>query len=265
MKNRCRVVFFIMILLLVLIGGVSYAASDDVNDVANDVGKSSNNFLKSLGVENATIEPEFNRTVFEYKVKLKDSNVNKMNILAETEDEKATVTGVGEVELKSGKNRFQVVARAENGNIQIYNLEVELTYVQSELRLTSLEVEGIGSNGISQVEMINPKFNKEVFDYTLNVDYDISSLNVITNSDENTFVSIEGQDMLQVGENKVVVKVIDYNDEDKSTTYIIKVTRADENAVDKSYMSFIITAVIILVIVVTIIIIFMIRKRKDDN
>lgn len=98
----------------------------EINTSPEDyIGKSSNTYLKSLSVENAKIEPEFNRQYVDYKVTLKNKNAKKINIIAEAEDENASIEGTGEVELQEGTNNLRVVVTAENGNVQFYNLTVE--------------------------------------------------------------------------------------------------------------------------------------------
>lgn len=98
----------------------------EINTSPEDyIGKSSNTYLKSLSVENAKIEPEFNRQYVDYKVTLKNKYAKKINIIAEAEDENATIEGTGEVELQEGTNNLRIVVTAENGNVQFYNLTVE--------------------------------------------------------------------------------------------------------------------------------------------
>lgn len=98
------------------------------------VGKSSNNYLKSLSVENATISPEFNKQYTDYVVTLKEKNLEYINIIAEADDNKATITGIGKIKLEKEKNNLQVVVRAENGDVQIYNLQVEIQITNNDIK-----------------------------------------------------------------------------------------------------------------------------------
>ena len=92
---------------------------EDNKESSNYVGKSSNNYLKSLKIENATISPEFNRQYVDYQVTLKDETTSEINILAEAEDERAKVTGTGTYKLKNGENDIQIVVTAENGTTKM--------------------------------------------------------------------------------------------------------------------------------------------------
>lgn len=86
---------------------------------------STNNNLKNLAVEGYTIEPGFNKDVVEYKLTV-DQKVEKINVIAEKEDSKASVTGAGEINLSLGENTIEVKVTAENGNEKKYKLIVSV-------------------------------------------------------------------------------------------------------------------------------------------
>ena len=88
------------------------------------VEKSSNNYLKKLEVEGYKFEPEFNSQVDNYIIYVKDkSKVNKANVMAEADDAKAKIEGVGEVEIKNNLININVIA--ENGNLKVYTIRIE--------------------------------------------------------------------------------------------------------------------------------------------
>lgn len=109
------------------------------------VGLSSNNYLKSLKVENATIEPKFNRQYVDYTVTLDDNTAKEINIIAETEDKNATVEGAGKVKLQEGTNTLRVVVTAENKSVQFYNLTVEVPVAQGT-STEEITEEEVGNN-----------------------------------------------------------------------------------------------------------------------
>lgn len=84
---------------------------------------SSDNTLKSLVVEGYSITPEFNKDITEYKLTV-DELVEKLNITAKANHDKASVGGTGEVSLSNGENTFEVKVTAENGNEKIYKIIV---------------------------------------------------------------------------------------------------------------------------------------------
>lgn len=61
--------------------------------------KSSNNLLSSLAVENSNLSPTFDSTVSEYELNL-PAGTTKINISANVADAKATLEGIGEIEVK---------------------------------------------------------------------------------------------------------------------------------------------------------------------
>ncbi len=200
-------------------------------------GESSNNFLKTLKIENAQLEPQFNRQYVDYNVKLNDNNNKKIKIIAEPEDEKAKVEGAGEVELEDGINELRIVVTAENGNVQIYNLNIELPFKQSELKLTELQIYGINiKTGEKELEKIKPSFASDKYEYNVDVKNEITSLYIESKTDDNNYIETQGAEELQVGKNKIIIKVKSNNDEAKTTTYVINVERQEEKTNKKMYI-----------------------------
>ena len=83
----------------------------------------SDNTLKSLEVENYKITPSFNKDITEYKLEV-DESIEKINVKAATNSEKAEIVGTGEKTITSGENTIEVKAIAENGNEKIYKILV---------------------------------------------------------------------------------------------------------------------------------------------
>ena len=81
----------------------------------------SDNTLKSLEVENYKINPNFNKDTLDYKLEV-DETVEKVNIKASANSDKAEVIGIGEKNLTPGENTIEVKAIAENGNEKIYKI-----------------------------------------------------------------------------------------------------------------------------------------------
>ena len=83
---------------------------------------SPNNWLSSLVVEGCTFEFDGGKTSG-YSVTV-PASVSSVNITAKTVNSKATVTGVGKVELSSGTNNHKVVVKAENGDTRTYYIDI---------------------------------------------------------------------------------------------------------------------------------------------
>ena len=100
---------------------------NNTNETANEyVGKSANNYLKSLSVEGYELEPEFIRENDKYTIYVKDRNsVTSLNITAEPDDEKATIEGTGRVEITPEQKSVTIQVTAENGDLKVYTINIE--------------------------------------------------------------------------------------------------------------------------------------------
>ena len=96
---------------------------------------SSNNYLKSLSIENSSIE--FNKDTLEYNIEV-ENDVSTVKISAVAEDNTATVSGVGDVNVSEGANKIEVVVTAENGNKRTYVINVTV----KELKPINVKVGG---------------------------------------------------------------------------------------------------------------------------
>ena len=85
--------------------------------------KSANNYLSSLKVDGYSISPKFNKSTTKYNVSV-PNDVRKVKISGTADDKGASVSGLGEKSLKEGKNEFDIVVTAENGNKKTYILTV---------------------------------------------------------------------------------------------------------------------------------------------
>lgn len=87
--------------------------------------KDTNNNLKSIGVKDYKITPEFNKDTLEYSVDV-PSTIDKVTLEAEAESGYANVAGTGEVEVNEGANSFDIVVTSETGNQKNYKITVNV-------------------------------------------------------------------------------------------------------------------------------------------
>ena len=87
--------------------------------------KDTNNYLKSIGIKDYEITPEFNKDTMEYTVDV-PATVNKVTIEAEKESSYATVEGTGEKEVDEGANTFEIKVTSETGVERIYKITVNV-------------------------------------------------------------------------------------------------------------------------------------------
>ena len=212
--------------------GTSSTQSPDGTYVPNDSNiddgsvKSSNNYLSSITLNAGNLSPEFYRETFEYTVENLPEDITELEINATAEDERAHISGLGVVSLNPGENRIQIEVTAENENVREYVLIVnrKQDLVESDLRLTTLEISQINKNG--EFSTLEIPFDKETFEYNVEVDNDIVDLDVNpTVEREGIIVETTGEKNLKDGENIVSITLTAQNDENIQTNYVVKVNR----------------------------------------
>ena len=212
--------------------GTSSTQSPDGTYVPNDSNiddgsvKSSNNYLSSITLNAGNLSPEFYRETFEYTVENLPEDITELEINATAEDERAHISGLGVVSLNPGENRIQIEVTAENENVREYVLIVnrKQDLVESDLRLTSLKISQINKNG--EFNTLEIPFDKETFEYNVEVENDIVDLDVNpTVEREGIIVETTGEKNLKDGENIVSITLTAQNDENIQTSYVVKVNR----------------------------------------
>lgn len=197
--------------------------------------KSSNNYLESLSVSEGKLTPSFDRATTEYTVEFPDDfdwkKLNSINISAKKEHDKASISGTGETSLNDGDNTLEIKVTAENGSVRTYTIKIKKpeTIKQSDLRLKSLEISKIDKDNKFTKAKLNKDFDPAVFEYTLDVGSDITSLDVDAKVEkEGIVVSVEGEKNLKSGKNDVKIILKAKDDPDVKTTYLIKVNKEAE-------------------------------------
>lgn len=82
---------------------------------------SNNNYLSVLKIDNYKLTPTFNKKTLNYKLNL-NSDVDKINIIAKAESDKASVTGDGEISLLEGENKVEITVTSESGKEKTYTI-----------------------------------------------------------------------------------------------------------------------------------------------
>lgn len=94
-------------------------------DVVKPKAKSSNNFLSSLSVEGLKFDSDFDKEKLEYSVTV-PAETEKIKINGQLADSKSKVTGLGEINVKTGLNTLEIVVTAENGNKRTYVIKANV-------------------------------------------------------------------------------------------------------------------------------------------
>lgn len=88
--------------------------------------KSTDNYLQSLKVEGYTLTPEFDKQVLEYTIK-EDITSNEINIKATANNEKASISGIGTIQIEEGKGNCRIDVTAESGSVRTYIIKINKT------------------------------------------------------------------------------------------------------------------------------------------
>lgn len=215
------------------------------------------NALTSIKVEGADIDFKENTNNYDLII---DSASTIIKVTKK--DNNSTVTGdIGTVNLNYGLNTFSIKVKSESGLTRTYTLNITRPDNRSkDNTLSSLNV---------STEII--KFNKDILNYTLTVQNSISTISIgasLTDS-KSSFVENYGPRTvnLNVGENKIQIKVKAENDEIK--IYTINVLRSEKDNLEDNDITnnnktgdLLIIPICLLAVLSLGIIIYYIRKKK---
>lgn len=140
MKKFYKFMLIVSVIVLLFSYNAVYASMADFTDEEADkitkqnqeewkkeqeerIDKSSNNYLKDLFVEQYNITPEFDKQTINYEIK-QEIKEDFIEIKAEADDEKSSVSGSGKVSLNSGENNLRIDVTAENGTVRTYFIKV---------------------------------------------------------------------------------------------------------------------------------------------
>lgn len=141
MKSFVRNILITGVFLILIMQSISFASMADFTDEAADkqketvqketknevearVNKSSNNYLKSISIKGYNISPSFDKQTINYEIKetIKESTIE---ISAEADDSKASISGIGKVNINAGENDVKIDVKAENGTTRSYIIKVK--------------------------------------------------------------------------------------------------------------------------------------------
>lgn len=223
--------------------------------------KSSNNYLKNLSVDGYQITPEFDKQTINYEIK-EEIGEEYIKIEAETDDEKASVSGTGKIQLNSGENNIRIDVKAENGSVRTYFIKTTKT-IKKDIKLTNLVLEAYSKeNELFNVEF-TPKFDNNIFKYDCNVPNYIEKIECKAEvNDGEAKVEISGNESLQEGLNEILISI---SLENEKTIYKINVNKEKKEQIqqeNKSEYKYIIIVLSVIVILIIIICIVKINKTK---
>ncbi len=164
-------------------GSQSQKASNAQGNRPAQTRKSNNANLSDMGI-NPNDFKGFKPGTYTYNVTV-PSDVENVNVYAKTQDTKARITsGIGNHNLDIGNNNINIIVTAEDGSTQTYTINVTREekeeevednptsqIEQNEYDLKKLEIKGY---------KLSPEFSGNTYEYKLNVNSDVTELEVIT-------------------------------------------------------------------------------------
>lgn len=237
-------------------GGTGYIKSNLLT--TEQPKKSEDKALKSLEITGFEINPAFDPEITDYTVAV-GLDVEKVEIKAIANDEKATVNIPEAQALVAGDNLIKITVTAEDQTTRTYTITATKQAEEIALGLTSLKVDGY---------TLEPKFSPNVYEYKITVmDPSVNSLNITALSD-NTNAKVEtiGNTSIKDGENTITINVKS-EDGSKTTTYRIIVTKNATAVISQdSSNNWILYAGIgiIVFLIILIITVIVIARRKAE-
>ncbi len=172
-----------------------------------------NAVLKDLTIQEYDLKDIFKSDVYNYEITL-PYKIDNIHIGAIPLSENSQVIGDGEKALKVGLNEFKITVEEGSESIT-YTLSIFREEGNHDATLKNLIVDGY---------VLNPQFNKNNYNYYLEVGKDINEINIkATPNNSNAIVNGNGRFDLTTGEN--TFKVIVTSESGEKKTYQIKVNK----------------------------------------
>lgn len=235
-------------------GGTGYIKTSLLT--TEEPSKASDKALKTLEVTPEGLDPEFDPETTSYTLNV-GADVEKLEIKAAPNDEKATVEITGNESLVAGDNAVKITVTAQDGTTRIYTINVKKGEATT-LGLSSLKINGY---------TLSPKFSSNVYEYKINVlDPNITNLDIsAVANDGNAKVEITGNTNLIKGENVITITVTSEDGKEK-VVYQIMVNKDSDVLVTTNKKDMIIYGGIVVgVILIFVIIIIIVKSKKKKK
>ena len=235
-------------------GGTGYIKTSLLT--TEEPSKASDKALKTLEVTPEGLDPEFDPETTSYTLNV-GADVEKLEIKAAPNDEKATVEITGNESLVVGDNAVKITVTAQDGTTRIYTINVKKGEATT-LGLSSLKINGY---------TLSPKFSSNVYEYKINVlDPNITKLDVSAIANfENAKVEVTGNTNLVKGENTITITVTSEDGKEKVIYQILVNKDSDATATTNKKDMIIYGGIVVGVILIFVIIIIVVKSRKKKK
>lgn len=235
-------------------GGTGYIKTSLLT--TEEPSKASDKALKTLEVTPEGLDPEFDPETTSYTLNV-GADVEKLEIKAAPNDEKATVEITGNESLVAGDNAVKITVTAQDGTTRIYTINVKKGEATT-LGLSSLKINGY---------TLSPKFSSNVYEYKINVlDPNITKLDVSATANvENAKIEVTGNTNLVKGENTITITVTSEDGKEKVIYQILVNKDSDATATTNKKDMIIYGGIVVGVILIFVIIIIVVKSRKKKK
>lgn len=235
-------------------GGTGYIKTSLLT--TEEPSKASDKALKTLEVTPEGLDPKFDPETTSYTLNV-GADVEKLEIKAAPNDEKATVEITGNESLVAGDNAVKITVTAQDGTTRIYTINVKKGEATT-LGLSSLKINGY---------TLSPKFSSNVYEYKINVlDPNITKLDVLATANvENAKVEVTGNTNLVKGENTITITVTSEDGKEKVIYQILVNKDSDVTATTNKKDMIIYGGIVVGVILIFVIIIIVVKSRKKKK
>lgn len=215
--NKALKIFVIFAISIIIIMSKNICNATNVVET-NDINILENTNLRTLTVTSGNLVPAFSPEINSYTLNI-SKDINEVGVEAIPENDECMVNIKGNTNIAYGESNITIDVITYSGKIKTYNIKVYRE--KQKLRLTSLKVENLS---------ISPEFNSEIFEYSISLKAnDVRTINIDAISNrEDGYVSISGNENLQIGVNLIKLEVKS-NETDESVTYTIKVNKIDDS------------------------------------
>ena len=234
---------------------------------AQNAGKSSNNYLTELSVKGYELTPTFDKQTVNYSIE-EEIDENSLEINAVADDERATVSGTGNVSLQTGENDLRIDVKAENGLQRTYFIKCNKKLEDEELTLSTIKLLAVSTDGSTQEIFLNKQISNDVFEYSCDVYSDVNKIQIETTSEKSDAnITITGNENLKEGQNTITIELKD--DSGNETIYKIQVnkqySRGNEAKAEENNSSIIFTIMAVIIIFIILIGFKRVNKSKKSR
>lgn len=234
---------------------------------AQNAGKSSNNYLTELSVKGYELTPTFDKQTVNYSIE-EEIDENSLEINAVADDERATVSGTGNVSLQTGENNLRIDVKAENGLQRTYFIKCNKKLEDEELTLSTIKLLAVSTDGSTQEIFLNKQISNDVFEYSCDVYSDVNKIQIETTSEKSDAnITITGNENLKEGQNTITIALKD--DSGKETIYKIQVnkqySKKSETKTEKNNSNIVPIIMAVLLIVIILIVFSKAKKNKKSR